>query len=147
MWKHSRIPVGFIAIGIVVLASCLALTERPNYRDTWGSYWGDSGWWDSGDDEYGTCDERSSCGSCAECTMGAGCEPEYDACVNHSGCMALVECLVDCESLPDASAGACVEDCAETYPTGTQGYLDLYYCIHCDECLTSCDVVSPSSCP
>jgi len=93
MWKHSHIPGGFIAIGIVVLASCLALTERPNYLDTWGDGSDDS----TSRDTDGTSDTGSD-GGCipTELPSELSC---FDGLDN------------DCDGYPDALDTDCGATC------------------------------------
>ena len=93
-----------------------------------------------------TCDDLGFCGQqndpgCVACSVTDGsCADELEACSDE--CRALDDCYRDCES-DDPS---CFAECETLHPDGIDLWNQLYTCILCVECPSSCNF-DTANCP
>jgi len=88
-----------------------------------------------GEDEQGCgqCDGTGDCFACQECAVGGLCAGALAACQNNTECTSFWDCLSQCQDQ------ACVDVCAQTYPSGAQLYDEMAQCVLCDQCYGDCD--------
>lgn len=143
---------------IVLLASLLATGCATAVSDGAGGVGGAAGVGGTGGVGGGTggtggamfdCDDgtmsdlnSATCGACLECTISGPCEAELNACDNSTECTQFVDCLNGCSGQGDIDA--CIQQCVDTLPEGTNLFLALQTCQAC-ECPNNCQGFS--SCP
>ena len=80
----------------------------------------------------GVCDNSGDCYQCANCSLNNSCTGELNACMNDPDCTAFMDCLSACVD------EICANDCANTYPNGVNGYMNMTVCAFCNACPNDC---------
>jgi hypothetical protein len=121
--------------GIVTFAGCSE--EEIAYRQCLRNNAGEGGADGSGGSGGSSICSEGSCAECQQCAAEADCAEEANACAENAACVAVYTCIADC------STDACIEDCLDAYPDGTQDYTSFAVCINCDACIGPC---APTGC-
>jgi hypothetical protein len=95
---------------------------------------------DAGTGGSSSCDNRGDCYECANCSLNYDCAAEANACMNSVDCTDLMDCLYACGD------DACMNACANQYPTGMNLYMQMTTCAFCDACPIDCQVEGQGLC-